>query len=236
MWLADTQFPGGTRIPQNLLDLVGKDFEIRYCKDIRSYKKVFYTAQEFKEDITPFMEMMVYDSWLKTDSEHRYNTFRTLVSEKQLEELIAIEKKESFAKLNADAVKMILETNADLIKWVKSLPSFYETETQIFVHAGVDEEAGEYWNWGTGDEIFLWKFPASLGKFCKTVIAGHIATSNVSKDRSFHEIYHDGASHYYIDGSVYKHGKLLLLGYDEKDGQYYQIESNMKIPVKKFEK
>ena len=94
-------------------------------------------------------------------------TARTFVSEEQFEKMITIEKKASFAKLNADAVRMILETNGDLVKWLKSLPSFYETETQIFVHAGVDEDAGEYWKWGTGDEIFLWKFPASLGKFCK---------------------------------------------------------------------
>lgn len=33
-----------------------------------------------------------------------------------------------------------------------------------------------------------------------------------------------------------KHGKLLLLAYDETDGGYYQIESDRTIAVKKFEK
>ena len=47
---------------------------------------------------------------------------------------------------------MVLETNGDRIKWIGSLPVFHETEEQIFVHAGVDEEAEEYWKWGTGDE------------------------------------------------------------------------------------
>lgn len=32
-----------------------------------------------------------------------------------------------------------------------------------------------------------------------------------------------------------KHGKLLLLAYDETDGGYYQIESDRTIAVKKFE-
>ena len=103
------------------------------------------------------------------------------------------------AKVNSEAVRMVLETNGDLIivseinnfayykasggcarilqgnmplsaakirrskrqneksfvvyyKWIGSLPVFHETEEQIFVHAGVDEEAEEYWKWGTGDE------------------------------------------------------------------------------------
>ena len=188
---------------------------------------------EFKKEQTPLMEALSYDSWLKTDSEHGYNTLRTLISEEQFRHITEIERKASFTVLNTQAVKMVLETNHELIRWVRSLKSFYQTDTQIFVHAGVDEEADEYWEWGTGDDIFLWKFPASLGSFCKTVIAGHIGTGDIARDRSFHDIYFDGASHYYIDGSVYKHGKLLLLGYDEN---YYQIENGRQIPVRKYDK
>ncbi len=192
-------------------------------------------VDEYKK-VTPLMEAMAYDSWLKTDSRYDYNAFRTLVTEEQLSELLRIEKNASFAKINAEAVRMVLETNGDLIKWIRSLPSFYETEDQIFVHAGVDEEAEEYWKWGTGEDIFLWKFPAETGKFCKTIIAGHVGTGDIAGDKHFHEIYYDGESHYYIDGSVYKHGKLLLLCYDEEDGKYYQIEQGRKKTVYKFEK
>lgn len=193
-------------------------------------------VDEYKKELTPFMEAMAYDSWLKTDSEHRYNTFRTMVTKEQFQELSNTEKNATFAELNTTAVKMILETNGDLIKWIHQMPSFYETDTQIFVHAGVDEDAGEYWQWGTGDDVFLWKFPASLGRFCKTIISGHTGTGSIARDRHFHGVYYDGESHYYIDGSVYKGGKLLLLGYDENDGKYYQIESGRKIPVRKYEK
>lgn len=44
------------------------------------------------------------------------------------------------------------------------------------MHAGVDEEAGEYWVWGTSDYILLGKFPATKGKFYKTIVAGHVGT------------------------------------------------------------
>ena len=189
---------------------------------------------EFNKEYTPIMDALCYDTWLKTDSEYRYNTFRTLVTEEQFREISALERKASFARINVVAVKMILETNGDLIRWLRALESYYETDSQIFVHAGVDEEAGEYWKWGTGDDFFLWNFPATIGKFCKTVISGHIGTGDIVHDRNFHEIYHDGASHYYIDGSVYKHGKLLLLSYDEDQKKYYQAEPGRMIPVEKW--
>ena len=90
--------------------------------------------------------------------------------------------------------------------------------------------------WGTGDEIFLWKFPAEQGSFVKTIVAGHVGTGDIARDRHFHDIYYDGASHYYIDGSVYKHGKLILMCYDEEDGRYYEVKNGKKVLVKKFEK
>ena len=40
----------------------------------------------------------------------------------------------------------------------------------------------------------------------------------------------------YIDGSVYKGGKLLLLAYDEENGKYYQVENDKMIPVRPFDK
>ncbi|MCR5511097.1 MAG: metallophosphoesterase [Lachnospiraceae bacterium] len=191
---------------------------------------------DFNQNITAQLEALAYDSWLKTDSEHRYNAFRTFVTEEQLDKIYQIERISSFAGLNVEAVKMVLATNGDLIKWIRSMDNYFETESQIFVHAGVDEEAEEYWEWGTGDDVFLWKFPASTGKFIKTIIAGHVGTGSLAHDRSYHEIYYDGESHYYIDGSVYKHGRLLLLGYDETDGKYYQIEKHGRFEIKEYGK
>lgn len=66
LWLADTQFPNGQGVPENLRSLVGNSFEIRYCKDLRSYKKIFYTAQEFKGDVivTVDDDTLYPENWL----------------------------------------------------------------------------------------------------------------------------------------------------------------------------
>ena len=92
------------------------------------------------------------------------------------------------------------ERHKELLLWLRSLSLFYETEHQIYVHAGVDEEAGEYWKIGSPDEIFLEKYPATKGYFYKDIIAGHVSVSTASGDRSLHDIYYDGQSHFYIDG------------------------------------
>lgn len=74
----------------------------------------------------------------------------------------------------------ILTDDKNIIDWLKSLPFYYETDTQIYVHAGVDEESGEYWKWGTED-YYCSKYPYKLGKFYKYIIAWHISTSTISK-------------------------------------------------------
>ena len=190
---------------------------------------------EFNKPVNRDMEELSYDSWLESDENHHFNTFRTLVSEEQFRKFLEISQTASYATKNAEAVKMILANSGDLLKWMLSMELFYKTEEQIYVHAGVDEEAGEYWEWGSGEEIFLWKFPATTGRFIKTVIAGHIGTSSLARDKMFHQIFYDGKSHYYIDGSVYNHGRLLLLGYDETERKYYQIEKRGRFEIEKYD-
>ena len=77
------------------------------------------------------------------------------------------------------------------------MPAYYDADDQIFVHAGVDEEAGEYWMWGTSDDLLFGKFPASKGKFYKTIVAGHVGISvargvenGVNGDCLCAEVYH----------------------------------------------
>lgn len=140
--------------------------------------------------------------------------------------------------INREAVQMILSRHENLIQWIKNMPLYYELEKQIFVHAGVDEDAGEYWMWGTSENTLLGKFPATKGKFYKKIVAGHVGTGSrdLAGDWNYHDVYFDGESHYFVDGSVYKGGKLILLAYDEEEDKYYQIENGRKIPVKKFYK
>lgn len=183
-------------------------------------------------------EYMNFNDWLHTDFEYGANTISTFISEQQMDFLNQISRTCSLETISREAVQMILSNHEKLIEWIRQMPSHFEAESQIFVHAGVDEEAEEYWMWGTSDDIFLGKYPPSKGKFYKTIVAGHVGTGtwDLADDRNYHDVYFDGESHYYIDGSVYKGGKLLLLAYDEENGKYYQVENGRMIPVRPFDK
>ncbi|MGN1406068.1 MAG: hypothetical protein ACI4WM_07330, partial [Erysipelotrichaceae bacterium] len=84
----------------------------------------------------------------------------------------------------------------------------------------------------TSDYIFTQKFPATIGRFHKDIVAGHIGTSSIAGNRDFNGVYYDGYSHYYIDGTVNKSGVLNVLMFDtdtEKyychiDGEYWPVE------------
>lgn len=51
LWLADTQFNGIESLPKKLIDLQKSGLTIRFCKDLKSHKKYFYTMQEYPEDL-----------------------------------------------------------------------------------------------------------------------------------------------------------------------------------------
>ena len=136
-------------------------------------------------------ENMVFNDWLRTDLECGGNTISTFLSQWQMDFLNQISRTSSMETINREAVQMILSNHDELIEWIQRLPSYFETENQIFVHAGVDEEAGEYWVWGTSDYILLGKFPATKGKFYKTIVAGHVGTGtwSLADDRNYHDVF-----------------------------------------------
>ncbi len=112
------------------------------------------------------------------------------------------------------------------IAWMERLPRYYVEGKTIFVHAGIDEEAGDLGEWGTGEEIFVGKYPAETGKIeglDMKVVAGHIGTAEISGDPDFHDIYYDGQSHYYIDGTVLDSGIIPILMVDTKKDKYYSV-------------
>lgn len=112
------------------------------------------------------------------------------------------------------------------IKWMENLPKYYTEGNTIFCHAGIDEEAGEFWEWGTGDEIFIGKYPAEKGEIeglDMKIVAGHVGTAEIAGDASFHDIYFDGASHYYIDGTVMESGRIPVLMVDTDKDKYYRV-------------
>ena len=112
------------------------------------------------------------------------------------------------------------------ICWLENLPRYYTEGNTIFVHAGIDEDAGDMWEWGTSDEIFVSKYPAETGKIEgleMKVVAGHVGTAEISGDSRFHDIYYDGESHYYIDGTVIDSGVIPVLLVDTEEDKYYQV-------------
>lgn len=123
----------------------------------------------------------------------------------------------------------------EVLDWMRQLPFFHETDSQIFVHAGVDEEAGEYWKWGSEDAFYCEKHPWSIGPFLKDVIAGHVGTRTISGDPDFHDVFWDGASHYYIDGSVHITHAVPILKYDVARKRYTGIKVDSSGAVEEYE-
>ena len=55
------------------------------------------------------------------------------------------------------------------------------------------------------------------------VVAGHVGTCVIADDPSFHDIYYDGESHYYIDGTVIDSRYIPVLLVDTDEDKYYQV-------------
>ena len=68
LWLADTQFPNFEKdLPRELLNLKELGLEIRWCEDLKSYKKLVPALKEFPDDIIVTADDdILYDSdWLE---------------------------------------------------------------------------------------------------------------------------------------------------------------------------
>lgn len=66
LWLAKEQFPNQC-IPRRLRELEKKGLEIKFCDDLKSYKKIFYTAQKYPENIivTADDDTLYPENWLE---------------------------------------------------------------------------------------------------------------------------------------------------------------------------
>ena len=196
--------------------LLAKELEDKYGKDqvivIKGNHEVWF--MDFINNLG--------DDWLAED--YKFTTSKTFLSNEQYEHMLTISsrlERLDFLK------KAVWDNHKDLMSWVSDLRLFYETPTQIYVHAGVDEDIPEeemkYCTLCTGDYTFTGKYPPTKGKFYKDIIAGHVATSRVAGDRSYKGIYFDGNSHFYIDGTVNKNKLLLCLAYDEVKNEYFEL-------------
>ena len=69
LWLADSQFPNKENdLTQELLNLKQYGLEIRWCEDLRSYKKLIPTLQEYPNDILVTADDDIYypADWLES--------------------------------------------------------------------------------------------------------------------------------------------------------------------------
>ena len=117
--------------------------------------------------------------------------------------------------------------HSDLMDWLNSKKNqlYYETENQIFVHAGICESNEKSWRNYTEKDEFIWKYPAETGSFYKDIIAGHISSVEVSKDKNYlGKVYWDNKSHFYIDGDTPRSRNIPLLKYDTKTKVYSSFE------------
>lgn len=162
------------------------------------------------------------DEWLAEDE--GFNTSKTFLTLEQMDSLKQLALAKNKDKIYGYIKKCIKENHRELISWLQKLPYYYETEKQIFVHAGIDEEAWDWWDTGTPEYVFTGKYPPTKGEFYKDIIVGHVAASSLAGDLEFQGVYYDGQSHYYIDGAVERTGRLLCLGYDEQLDKYAEIE------------
>lgn len=121
------------------------------------------------------------------------------------------------------------------ILWMQRLRRYYVVNNTIFVHAGVDEEAGDWWEWGTDDFTFAEKYPAETGKFYMNIVAGHVGTAEISGDPHYHGIYFDGESHYYIDGTVLESGMIPVIQLDTETDKFYRMTETGRKPVLSYD-
>ena len=123
------------------------------------------------------------------------------------------------------------------IFFMQNLPLYHVEDNVIFVHAGVDEDAGEEWEWESTDRDFLEKYPAETGHFSgeMIIVAGHVGTAVIANNYRFHDIYFDGDSHYYIDATVYESGIINILMYDTEDEKFYQVSEARKFEIEPYE-
>lgn len=63
LWLAEEQFDGKDSLPKRLLDAEKRGLTIRFCDDLRSHKKYYYTMQEYPQDLIVLADDDLFYPW-----------------------------------------------------------------------------------------------------------------------------------------------------------------------------
>lgn len=125
-------------------------------------------------------------------------------------------------RVNAAVKREMRARHGRLIDWLRVRPLFYETDTHIYVHAGVDEEAGDDWRLATPDHVFMFKYPETHGPnvIGKVIVAGHVGVGamHAAEGRMRCREPFVDAGHIYLDGMVEDTGVLNVMKYDSTAG------------------
>ncbi len=65
--------------------------------------------------------------------------------------------------MNSPLKGAIKKKHGDMLKWLLNIskqPRYYVTDNQVYVHAGILEEADDWWKQGTHEKYFTQKYPA----------------------------------------------------------------------------
>ncbi|WP_367006932.1 metallophosphoesterase [Streptococcus sp. ZY19097] len=178
-----------------------------------------------------------FSEWLfEEDGDSKYTSYDTIISfigqnkRKNIVDTVvsdfSISDEECLVQINKKIRDCITSEYPEIVDWFRNKyfnsERFYETDNQIFVHAGIDEEFGENWKLYSNPDIFTSKFPASIGKFYKDIISGHIYSEEIAKDSDMlGKIYFDNYNHYYIDGHVFLSKTIPVLAFDMITKKYH---------------
>ncbi|MFC6292263.1 serine/threonine protein phosphatase [Macrococcus epidermidis] len=209
-------------VPDNKLLLLG-DYIDNGSQSLEVIEKIISLEQEYPNQIITLLgnhdELLI--DWL-------FKFEPCLIDEQSL--LSFFGKLDDSVLINGDLKKVFIEKYPLITNWLKRKNNekrYYETDNQIFVHAGIWEtkEDQEYWKSYTCENLYTHKYPAETGRFYKDIIAGHIYAHEIANNKEYlGRIYHDNESHYYIDGDVQKSGYLPILVYDTEKKLYTFIE------------
>lgn len=160
-------------------------------------------------------------AWMLADS--NLATARSFLASAEFEHIRHLLVLKRFVEAYRYTADRMEAEHGDVIGWIRKLPYYWESPfSQLYVHAGVDEEAGaDWWKLGTPEEYFTAMPPDFAGRhFDLDIIAGHVDTETVSGIPGYRGIWFDGESHYYIDANVMRYGELAVLEYDSETGAY----------------
>ncbi|HFH9837930.1 TPA: metallophosphoesterase [Streptococcus suis] len=211
---------------ENKLFLLG-DYVDNGSNSFQVISKIIELEKEYPNQVMTLLgnhEEWLYD-WLiveKPTSTIFSETLQSFFSKQELTELLT-ENHNHFES----AIRNELKSNPrfkDMICWLEEkykYPRFIETKWQIFVHAGIDEEAGVFWKEGTDPSMFTNKFPVTTGRFSIDIISGHVGSYQVAQNEDYlGKIFFDEHSHYFIDGTVDQSKVIPVLEFDTLNQTY----------------